>query len=222
MLGITDPGIFVAGVIAIVLLPGPNSLYVLTVAARSGMARGYAGAAAIVVGDTVLMTAAALGAASVLHNTPTLYAVLRWAGALYLSWLGIKLIFGTVMGWRAMHQNPQVHSAGDWLESLKPVAEHTSSAVFRKALVISLLNPKAILFFLSWFAQFVDPTYPWPVLSFLTLGAIVQFFSLLYLSSLILAGAKLAHAFRQRKRLSALLNTSVGLMFVAFGLRLAT
>ena len=69
--------------------------------------------------------------------------------------------------------------------------------------------------------QFVDAAYGHPALSFLVLGVIAQFFSLLYLSALIFAGDRLATVFRTRRRLSALLNASVGCLFVGFGLRLA-
>jgi leucine efflux protein len=93
---------------------------------------------------------------------------------------------------------------------------------FRKALTISLLNPKAILFFVSFFVQFVDPAYETPALSFLILGAVVQIFSFLYLTSLIFGGTFLAAQFRRRRRLSTGLTSCVGAVFVGFGAKLAT
>jgi leucine efflux protein len=93
---------------------------------------------------------------------------------------------------------------------------------FRRALVISLLDPKAILFFVSFFIQFVEPGYPYPALSFLVLGAVVQFFSLLYLSALIFGGRFLAGQFRERRRLAAGATAGVGALFVGFGIKLAT
>jgi leucine efflux protein len=224
MLGVTDVGVFIAGTIAIVLLPGPNSLYVLTVAARSGLRCGYAGALGIFTGDAVLMVLTALGAASVLQSNPLVYQAVRWSGALYLSYLGVRLMWGA---WLVVRQN-QGHgdeapaSAAQVMQALKPVAETSGAAVYRKALLISLLNPKAILFFLSFFVQFVDPNYAYPGLSFLFLGVIVQMASLLYLTVLILGGVRLAQTFAQRRQLSALLSTTVGLLFIGFGLRLAS
>ena len=91
-----------------------------------------------------------------------------------------------------------------------------------RSLVVSLLNPKAIAFLLSFFIQFVDPAYPHPALTFLILGAIVQLLSFLYLSTLIFAGARLAAAFRARRRLAGVANASVGALFVGFGAKLAT
>jgi leucine efflux protein len=93
---------------------------------------------------------------------------------------------------------------------------------FKRALVISLLNPKAILFLLSFFVQFIDPTYATPAVPFLILSAIVMAFSALYLSVLIFAGVRLAQAFSQRQRLSAGLSSAVGGLFVWFGAKLAT
>ena len=88
--------------------------------------------------------------------------------------------------------------------------------------MISLLNPKAILFFVSFFIQFVDPAYPWPVLTFLALGAIAQTCSVVYLSVLIFAGARLAAAFSARRRTASLAGSGVGALFLGFSAKLAT
>ena len=92
---------------------------------------------------------------------------------------------------------------------------------FRKALLLSLLNPKAILFFLSFFVQFVDPDYPHPALSFLILASILQVFSLIYLSVLIFGGARLAAGFRRRQRLARAGSGLTGLIFLFFAAKLA-
>ena len=83
------------------------------------------------------------------------------------------------------------------------------------------MNPKAILFFVSFFIQFVDPAYPHAALSFCILGLIVQFFSALYLSALIFGGAHLAMQFRRRRRLSAVATGGVGGLFLSFSAKLA-
>src|SRR3546814_436404 len=93
---------------------------------------------------------------------------------------------------------------------------------FHRALTISLLNPKAILFFLSFFIQFVDRSYPYPALSFVVLGLIAQIASFTYLSTLILFGHRLSAAFRARRRLSAGATGGVGALFLSFSVRLAT
>lgn len=209
---------YVLGVLAIVLVPGPNSIYVLTTAARSGIRSGYGGALGIFIGDTVLMSLSALGAASVLHANLFLFNVVRLAGAAYLCYLGAGMLFN---GLRSLVGKRTQAVQADAAEA--PVArEHASFwTSCRKALMISLINPKAILFFLSFFVQFVDPDYAYPTISFLVLGAIMQCFSMCYLSILILAGSSLARVFSRQTRLKALLHGMIGGLFVSFGIRLA-
>lgn len=207
--GITDLATFVIGTIVIVLLPGPNSLYVMTVASRSGVAAGYRGACGIFLGDLILMTLSATGVASVLQTTPALFTGLKYAGAAYLVWLGIGLLRSAWRTWRTAE------------DAAAPVVPVTAGNPFRTALLISLMNPKAILFFVSFFIQFVSPDYPYPGLSFLILGVIVQLASAAYLSALIFGGTRLAAVFRRRRWLSATATGSVGALFIGFGIRLA-
>lgn len=224
MLGITDLTTFVLGTIVIVLLPGPNSMYVLSVASRQGVKRGYQAACAVFVGDTILMALSAAGLASVLAAHAWLFMTIKYAGAAYLAWIGLGLLRGAWRSWRATPSGPRRAGAVD--AASEPVADAggwraAAASPFRRALAISLLNPKAIFFFISFFVQFVDPAYPWPALSFAVLGVIVQVASALYLSALILAGDRLAQAFRARRQLAALLNAAVGGLFIGFGVRLA-
>ncbi|MEU6743501.1 leucine efflux protein LeuE [Streptosporangium sandarakinum] len=215
--GITDIWTYVIGAFFIVLLPGPNSLYVLSTAAQHGVRQGYRGAMGVFLGDTVLMVLAAAGAASALRAEPMLFNVVKYAGGAYLAWIGVQMLRGAWRSWRN-HGNAEAPGAA-------PAEERTGRPArdpFRKALTISLMNPKAILFFISFFIQFVDPSYGSPALSFLILGAICQLFSVLYLSTLIFAGSFLASQFRSRRRLSAGLTSGVGALFIGFGARLAT
>jgi len=210
MFGITDLWTFLAAVVFIILLPGPNSLYVLSVAAQRGVRAGYTGACGVFLGDAVLMVIAALGGASLLKSSPQVFFAVKMIGGLYLAWMGLQLLRGA---WRDWRQVPRPEAAAPAVDASQP---------FRKALVVSLLNPKAILFLLSFFIQFVDPAYEYPGLTFLLLGSIVQIASFLYLSTLIFAGARLAAALRARRRLSCTANASVGALFVGFGAKLAT
>ncbi len=207
--GVTDLATFILGTILIVLLPGPNSLYVMTVASRLGVASGYRGACGIFVGDTVLMVLSATGVASLLQASPLVFLLLKYAGAGYLAWIGVGLLRAAVALWRGRVSNAPVPLLA---EAVRP---------FRTALAISLMNPKAILFFISFVIQFVDPQYAHPVLSFAILGAIVQVCSALYLSALIFGGAHLAQQFRRWRRVSAGATGGVGAMFIGFGVKLA-
>jgi leucine efflux protein len=147
-----------------------------------------------------------------LRSNPSLFLVVKYLGAAYLAWVGVNLIWAAIAKWNSN----TVDSA--------PVGEAPANMQqpFKRALVISLLNPKAILFLLSFFVQFIDPTYETPAVPFLILSTIIMVFSALYLSALIFLGARLAAAFRARKRLSASLSSGVGGLFLWFGTKLAT
>ncbi|MCW2881069.1 MAG: leucine export protein LeuE [Sphaerisporangium sp.] len=212
--GITNIWAYVVGAFLIVLLPGPNSLYVLSTGAQRGVRTGYRAATGVFAGDTVLMVLSAAGVASLLRSTPLLFNVVKYAGAGYLAWLGIGMIRSARRSWRAGQGEKQAEKQAEAVADL--------SDPFRKALTISLLNPKAILFFISFFVQFVDPHYGAPAVSFLILGAICQLFSVIYLSTLIFGGVYLASQFRRRRKLSAGLTSGVGALFLAFGAKLAT
>jgi leucine efflux protein len=213
MLGVTDIWTYVIGTVAIILLPGPNSLYVLCTAARHGVRAGYRAAAGVFLGDWVLMAAAALGVASLLKAYPPVFFVVKWAGAGYLAYVGVNMAVQAI-------RRARRPAALD-----EPVVVEATPAVgrpFRRALFVSLLNPKAILFFISFFVQFIDPTYAHPALTFLVLGVIVQICSALYLTGLIFGGTYLAAQFGRRRRLAAGLTAGVGAIFLGFGIRLAT
>lgn len=94
MFGITDLSTYLLGTLFIVLLPGPNSLYVLSVAAQRGVRLGFQGACGIFAGDTILMVLSATGVASVLKGLPALFFVLKYAGAAYLAWIGLAMLWG--------------------------------------------------------------------------------------------------------------------------------
>ncbi|MFF0739211.1 leucine efflux protein LeuE [Streptomyces sp. NPDC004111] len=213
MLGVTDLPTYLIGLVLIVLLPGPNSLYVLSVAARRGVRAGYTAAAGVWCGDTVLMVLSAAGVASLLQANALLFGIVKYAGAGYLTWLAIGMMRAAWSMWRSRHEKADAAAP-------QADAPATMENPYRRALVISLLNPKAILFFISFFVQFVDPAYAYPALSFVLLGALAQFASCLYLTALIFSGTRLAAAFRRRKRLSAGATTGAGVLFLGFAVKL--
>lgn len=266
MLGVTDLATYTLGALVIVLLPGPNSLYVLSVAARRGIRTGYRAALGVFLGDTTLIVLASAGVASLLRTNPLLFDMVRYGGGAYLVWIGIGMLRSARALWREHRtalsdEAPTATPAGlagpaterpsrralalglARLRSYIPLAagrtardgrataggageavadgmDERRERPFRRALLVSLLNPKAILFLLSFFTQFVDPSYGKPALSFALLGGILQSFSVLYLSTLILAGTALANAFRRRRRLSAGLTGGVAVLFGGFAVKL--
>ncbi len=212
-LGVINYLTYLIGCLMIILLPGPNSLFVLSLSAHQGIKMGWAAAIGVFTGDAILMIATGLGAASLLSFYPVLFVGIKTIGSLYLGYIGLKLLQGAF----------QRLQQADALET--PQSRHLKQATpykaYNKALIVSLLNPKAILFFLSFFLQFVDPAYKHPLIPLTILGVTLQIFSLLYLASLIYAGSRLADSFRKHKRLSALSGGAAGLGFVGFAVKLA-
>jgi leucine efflux protein len=206
--GIVELWTYIISVTCVILLPGPNSLYVLAVSSQQGVRDGYRAASGVFLGDAILMTLSVVGVASLLQAYPVLFYTFKYGGAVYLLYLGMMLLS------RAWRQRRHIHR----------IHPHTvdASQPFRKALMASLLNPKAILFFMSYFIQFVDPGYAYPVLSFMVLGAITHIISALYLSMLIFTGARLAELFRCHRYLSTGALSSAGVLFIGFSMKLAT
>ena len=207
MFGIVDIVTYIIGAIIIVLLPGPNSMYVATIAGRQGTLAGFKGALGIFFGDLTLMFLSVAGVASLIQTTPVLFTLLKYAGGFYLIYLGFGLL-------RSL-----------WIKS----EQHTDTVVtsknaknpFRVAFTISLLNPKAILFFVSFFIQFVDPNYENPLISFLILGAIVQLCSQVYLAILIMMTLYFKTLLSEGGRLSGLAKGLAGSLFMGYGIKLA-
>jgi leucine efflux protein len=214
--GVTDIWTYVIGAIGIILLPGPNSLFVLSVATARGVRAGYQGAMGVFLGDSILLGLVGLGAAGLLRTYPPLFMVVKYAGAVYLGWVGVNLLRAALARWRSSPAGAQADAPPD-----EPAPNAGMQQPFRRALVISLLNPKAILFLLSFFVQFIDPQYESPAVPFLILSAIIMAASAAYLSALIFAGVRLAQTFRRRVRLSASLSAGVGGLFMWFAAKLA-
>lgn len=212
MLGITDFPAFVLITTITVLLPGPNSLFVLSVAARQGVRDGYRAALGVFLGDGLLMLASVAGLAPLLAAYPQVFTVLKLAGAGYLAWMGIGLLRAGWAQWRKAKQ-PVV--------ALEP-RQGWVARPFQRTLGISLLNPKAIFFFMAFFIQFVSPDAAHPVLAFGLLGLVLTCISGAYLSLLIFTGSRLAATFRAHRRLTAGATGGAGALFIGFGGKLAT
>lgn len=232
-LGIHSFWQFLIGTVIIVLLPGPNSLYVITAAARHGHAGGWLAAWGIFTGDTILMVATASGAASLMVLFPTAFLVVKAIGAVYLGWIGLQLMREAFSRWRApttldedqvlaetegdAHQTLATsHPAGD---SPHPHL-HPQPQPYWRALTLSLTNPKAILFFLAFFTQFVRTDAPSVALAYVSLGVVVQICSLLYLWMLIVAGVGLHRQFEDHPRWAATGMGLVGVFFLGFAVKM--
>jgi leucine efflux protein len=208
--GIADFSSYLLGTILIILLPGPNSLYVLTISTQKGWRHGAWGAMGIFIGDSILMIAVALGAASMLMSSPVLFQSVRIAGALYLGWMGFGLLRSGQQRWTSS-TNTGAYEIQERLMQLHPLIA---------ALSLSLTNPKAIFFFIAFFSQFIRPDFAHPTYTFIYLAVVLQIMSMAYLAGLIFAGQYFSKYFQQRQRLAAGLWLVTGILFISFAVRL--
>jgi leucine efflux protein len=204
---------YLMGAILIILLPGPNSLYVLALSAERGWQKGIWASAGIVVGDAIIVLSVALGAATVLASSPLTYSALRLLGAGYLAWLGLGIIRVGIARLQTKESSAKAPSLmqADAIMRLHP---------FLAALLLALTNPKAIFFFISFFTQFVDPDFHQPALSFFYLAVVTQLISMAYLAILIGAGQYFLGLVQAHPMIAACLWLATGILFIAFGLRL--
>lgn len=156
---------FAAASAALLAVPGPTVILVVSYALGRGKTSGWATVPGVTLGDFTAMTASLLGAGAILAASATLFTILKFAGAAYLIWLGIKL-------WRA---KPKLGDLQD-VEGAKSRWE-----MFWNAYVVTALNPKGIVFFVAFVPQFVDPTAP-----------ALQQFVILEATFLVLAAANVA------------------------------
>lgn len=203
--GVINFWTFLAGALVIVMVPGPNSLYVLRTGISRGMRTAYRGVAGVVLGDVLLIFLAWAGIATLIQASPHIFTAVRYLGALFLSWLGIKII------WSAFRQPA--------LDASVPAVRKEN--YFMKAFMLSITNPKSILFYVSFFIQFVNPATAHSAAAFSLLGAVLQLISLSWMTLLLLTGAALARWLGTRRRLVALANSLTGLLFIGFAARLA-
>ncbi|MEV7418842.1 leucine efflux protein LeuE [Streptomyces sp. NPDC089919] len=207
MWGIHHLHVFVLGALLVVLLPGPSSLGTLAGAAQGGRRAGLRFALGVVAGEITLMVLTVLGAAHLVRTDPQIVAWVRGLGAAYIAWLGVGMLRTALRarpGTGAPHAGTGAGAAGT-----------------RRAYVVTVLNPKSIVFFLSFFLQFVDPSAAHPHLAFTALGAVYELLSVGYLTCLVLAAARVGGLVRGRPRLASVLRGAAGCLFLGFGAALA-
>jgi len=231
-LGIINFEVFLLGTIFIVLLPGPNSLFVLTTSANHGMRAGFIASCGIFIGDALLMFASVIGVSSLMHSFPVLFTGLKLLGAIYLMWIGFNLLVAGLTKINALINNNYLNLLIKIVNQIKKIFIFNKNSNDKKfslkvnndfamALALSLSNPKGILFFIAFFVQFVEVNATNLGLSFLVLGLVVELISAIYLTILIISGTYLASWFIRKKYLSAICICLAGLMFMGFAVQLS-
>ncbi len=201
MFGIADYGAFVVAIIVFLAIPGPGNLALLTATSKGGVRSGMAATLGVIAGDQVLLWLAVAGLSALLINYPSLYSSIQWAGAAYLIGLGYSLF----------NAKP-----GD-----APVLDMKPDHYFRQALFITVLNPKAIVFYMAFFPLFVDPAIHLGLLTFAVMAATIAALTFAYGLVVVLLAHHLAERVRANPLATVMLNKIAGALLIGFGLKLA-
>ncbi|HQR87165.1 MAG: lysine transporter LysE [Burkholderiales bacterium 35-55-47] len=201
MFGIADYGAFVVAIIVFLAIPGPGNLALLTATGKGGVRSGMAATLGVIAGDQVLLWLAVAGLSALLINYPSLYSSIQWAGAAYLIGLGYSLF----------NAKP-----GD-----APVLDMKPDHYFRQALFITVLNPKAIVFYMAFFPLFVDPAIHLGLLTFAVMAATIAALTFAYGLVVVMLAHHLAERVRANPLATVMLNKIAGALLIGFGLKLA-
>ncbi len=201
MLGIADYGAFCASILLFLALPGPGTFALLTATGKGGFRAGAAATLGVIAGDQVLLWLAVAGVAALLAAHPALFAAVQYLGAAYLGWIGLKLIFAKTGSASPVQIEPRHYA--------------------RQAFFITLLNPKAIVFYMAFFPLFIDPAAHRGVLTFAAMAITIAALSAVYCLVLCTFANAVSAQVRAHQRLARGLEKLAGVFLIAFGLRLS-
>jgi leucine efflux protein len=201
MFGIADYGAFVAAIVLFLAIPGPGNLALITSTGKGGISGGLAATFGVIAGDQVLMWLAVAGVAALLATYPAAFSAVQWLGAAYLAWLG----------WKMVTAKP----------GAAPILNIRPRQYFQQALGITLLNPKAIVFYMAFFPLFVDPARHQGLITFGAMAATIAALTFLYGLGVTLLTYHLAERLRASPRIASGLEKLAGVFLIGFGLKLA-
>ena len=201
MFGIADYGSFVLAILVFLLIPGPGNLALITSTGKGGITGGLAATLGVIVGDQFLLWLAVAGVAALLGAYPAAFHAVQWVGAGYLAWLGGKMLLAQ--------------------PGAAPVLQIKPHHYLRQALMITLLNPKAIVFYMAFFPLFVDPAQHQGLITFAFMAMTIAALTFAYGLTVVLLTHFLAARLRANPLISRVLEKLAGLFLIAFGLKLA-
>lgn len=202
-IGITDVWQLTVATMVFLVLPGPGTFCVLTCAGQRGLRGGFTSLFGLMLGDAVLMFLAAIGVAALLQANPLLFKGLQYLGAAYLAWLGIKLLTAKK-------------------EQGGAVVPFSNAADFRRGFLVTIFNPKAIVFYMAFFPLFIDPATHQGSATFVAMGAVISTCTLFYGSLLVFVGNAAARRLARNRRIAAFASRTAGMFLIGFGIKLTT
>lgn len=204
-LGIVNFGLFCLAVLLLNATPGPDTAYIVGRSIAQGRTAGLISALGISVGCLVHAFASAFGLTAIIATSALAFTIIKLAGGAYLIYLGIRM---------ALSKPAALVARSTELER-RPLL-----TIFWQAIVTNVLNPKVVLFFLSFFPQFVHPDAPHKTTSFLLLGAIFVVMSTAWNSGTAFLAGTLARRANRNPRYRLWLERVVGTAFVGLGIKL--
>lgn len=201
-LGISDFGAYCAAILLFLALPGPGTFALLTSTAKGGLRGGAAATVGVILGDQVLLWLAVAGVAALLAANPLVFQAVQYAGAAYLAWIGLTLIFAKPGAASPIRIEPRQYA--------------------RQAFFITLLNPKAIVFYMAFFPLFIDPTTHRGAVTFAAMAATIAIITALYCLTLCAFANAISAKVRAHQRLARGLEKLAGVFLVGFGIKLGT
>ena len=199
--GVADYGAFVVAIIVFLLIPGPGNLALITSTSKGGIPGGLGATFGVIAGDQVLLWAAVAGVSAVMVAYPAAFHLVQWVGAVYLAWLGLKMLLA---------------KTGD-----APILQIKPRHYFRQTLLITLLNPKAIVFYMAFFPLFVDPARHQGLKTFAVMATTIAALTFIYGLTSVLITYFLAERIRANPKISGFLNKAAGVFLIGFGIKLA-
>lgn len=197
--------IFLGAAILLNVSPGPDVIYVVSRTVAQGRRAGFLSSLGVCSGALVHVAAAAFGLSVVLASSAAAFAVIKYLGAAYLVYLGVRVL----MSRGGIEINPRgIRPASGW-------------RVFRDGVVVDVLNPKPAVFFMAFLPQFVVPGSGSETLQFIALGLIVIAIALIWEGFLVLLANRLTRRLRESQALVRWLNRTLGTVLIGLGLRLA-
>ena len=196
------------------LTPGPDVLYIVSNALRSGTRAGIVAGLGITAGCFVHIFGAAVGVGALLAASATAFTVLKWVGAAYLLWMGVRMLFSKASG-------DSGSGAAIAAAQAAPAAEVSLRSIFLGGFWTNVLNPKVAIFFLAFVPQFIAPGTDNKALAFVLLGVLFNVNAIPVNTAWALAAGWMARRVGAVQRGMHWLDRVAGAMFIGFGLKLA-
>lgn len=202
MLGIADFPAFCAAIVLFLALPGPGTFALLTSTAKGGFRAGAAATFGVIVGDQVLLWLAVAGVAALLAAHPVMFKAVQYLGAAYLAWIGLRLLLSRQGSASPIRIEPRQYA--------------------RQAFFITLLNPKAIVFYMAFFPLFIDPAQHRGLVTFTAMAVTIAVITAVYCLALCAFAQAISSKVKAHAGAAKLLERLAGVFLIGFGIRLGT